>query len=144
MGGDENSVPPVARADPQRDLTAATKHLCRDIDEGLTEALPLPANGLFGKREQRDPLRDVPRQARDLEPSAVAIELGDRHPPSSQAFAELLDQVLLVTALVRLVDDVVGRPQEIGDDVAVAVLVEQVLLALVLLDELPADDQPIG
>jgi len=57
---------------------------------------------------------------------------------------ELLDQVLLVTALVGLVDDGLVRTWEINDHVAIAVFVEEVLLASVVLDELAPNDEPVG
>ena len=62
-----------------------------------------PAEG-----EQRDPLADVPGETRNLQPRAVAVELSDGHPPGGEATAELGDDVLLVAALVRVIDGLLG------------------------------------
>src|ERR1044071_8421089 len=133
-------------AEAQHDLLATADDLGGDVHEGLAEALPLPAHDLGGEGQQGDPLAEVPGEPGDLEPRAVAVELGDRHPPGGEAGSELLDHVPLVAALVGQVDRVLGRDGsgQAGHDVAVAVLVEEQALTLAVLDELPADDEAVG
>jgi hypothetical protein len=143
--GDQELVPAVCRAHAQHDLAAAANDLGGDVHEGLPKPLPFPAHDLRGQRELGDPLAEVPGEPRDLEPGAVAVELGDRHAPRGEARAELLDHVLLVAAFVGQVDHVLGRDRgrQARHDVAVAVLLEEEALALVMLDELTADHQAI-
>ena len=80
------------------------QYLGRHVDEVAAESLPLPAHDLRGKRELGDPLAEVPGEPGDLEPRAVAVELGDQHSSGGKAGSELLDHVLLVAALVGEVD----------------------------------------
>src|SRR5215813_8158148 len=79
MCRDEELMPAMRSAEAQHDLPAAADDLGRDVHEGLAEALPLPTHDLGGEGQQRDPLAEVPGQPGDLEPCAVAVELGDRH-----------------------------------------------------------------
>jgi hypothetical protein len=89
--GDEELVPAVRRAQAQDDLAAAANDLGGDMHEGLPEAFPFPAHDLRRQRELGDPLAEVPGEPGDLEPGAVTVELGDRHAPSGEAGAELLE-----------------------------------------------------
>src|SRR5437868_5667599 len=145
MRRDEELVPAMRSAEAQEDLPAPADDLGGDVHKGLAEALPLPAHDLGGEGQQGDPLAEVPGEPGDLEPRAIAVEFRDRHPPRGESGSELLDHVLLVTALVGQVDRVLGRHRgrQAGHDVAVAVLVEEQPLTLAVLDELPADDEAV-
>ncbi len=97
-------------ADSKPDLRRSPKDLGRHDDERVAKSLPLPADHLGRKRELRDPLAQVPGQARDLQPGAAARKLGHGIAPSRDPAAELRYDLLLVAALVGRVDHVDRRP----------------------------------
>ena len=90
----------VRSADPEPDLRGFAQDLGGHHDEGLAKPLPLPADDFGRERKLRDPLAQVPGQARDLQPGAVARELGDGIAPRRDSAAELRYDLLLVAALV--------------------------------------------
>ncbi len=77
-------------ADSEPDQRRPPQDLGGHDDEGTTKPLPLPADHLGRERKLRDPLAQVPGQACDFQPGAVARELGHGIAPSCDPAAELL------------------------------------------------------
>lgn len=95
---------------PDSGLASDADQLCWEVDEGSPKALPFPARHLLGQIELGDPLAEIPREAGDLQPGRVATHLGHGHAPGCNTRAEPGDQVLLITALVGPVENLLGRP----------------------------------
>src|SRR6266566_2277651 len=122
------------------------EHLGGDVNEMAAEAFPLPAHDLGGQRQLRDPLAQVPGQPGDLKPCPVAHKLCHRHAPACDPGAELLDDVLLIAALVGQIDNLARRvgTRQIGEHQAVAKELEECSLAVFLLDADAPHDHPTG
>ena len=67
----------------------------RDADEGLAEPLPLPAGGLPGQCEQRQPGAQTPSKLSGHQEGAVGQQFAGGHAQGGDAVLELFDDVLL-------------------------------------------------
>jgi hypothetical protein len=90
---------------PLSELYRVLNRLVGEVNEVAAESFPLPAHDLRRQSDLGDPLPEVPGEPGDLQPCRVALKLCHRHAPSRDPFAELLDDVLLVAALVGQIDD---------------------------------------
>ena len=69
-------------------------NLGRHVDEGTAKAFPLPTHDLGRQGELSDPLAEIPGEAADLEPGAVAIKLGHGHRTDIKELRDLIWQLI--------------------------------------------------
>ena len=99
----------MARRDSDVDLSRLAEHPRGDVNEGMPEALPLPAHRLARQCQLREPGLEVVGQAGTREKRRVGQERPRRHAHACNPVLKLLDDVLLVAALIGQVDDLPGR-----------------------------------
>jgi hypothetical protein len=106
----------------------------RDVHEGLAETFPLPAGGLLGQSQPREPGTQIPGQLSGHQKGAVGQEFAGGHAQGGDAVLELFDDILLIASPVGETEDLGGVPigwRDVGDDEAVAVFSEEIVLPLV-------------
>ena len=94
----------MARRDSDMNLSRLAQHPRRHVDEGMAETLPLPTHRLPRQRQLGQPGLQVVGQASTGEKGCVGQQSSRGHPHARDPVLELLDDVLLVTALIGQVD----------------------------------------
>ena len=144
---EQHLVVPVGHGEPDVDLASVVDDGRSDVHEGVAETLPFPPHRLGWQCDLGQPALEVVRQPGAAEPGRVGQKVPDGHPHGSDAALELLDDVLLVTAAVRKVQHVLGGVcalRQVGQGEAVSPDLEEIALAVGLVDPLTSDDQPVG
>src|SRR5437016_12892560 len=115
-----------------------------DVDKVTAKALRLPTHHLAGQGDLGNPLAEIPSQPGELEPCRVAHEVRHRHAPPGDPLTQLLDDVFLVAALIRKVDDLPRRvrARQIGQHQPVTEMLEERPLPIGLFEQNPPHNHP--
>src|SRR6266508_256865 len=129
---------------PHHQTPPLLQNLGSDVDKVAAKSLPLPAHHLAGQGDLSNPLAEIPCQSGDLQPCRVAHKLRYRHAPPGNAVTKLLDDVLLVAALIGQIDNLSGtvRARQIGEHQPVTKMLKERPLPIALFDQNPPHDHP--
>src|SRR5690606_15581577 len=148
-GAEEAVQGGLVAEDAKRDAAGLPHHAAGEGDQAVEEAPELHRDVLgalaLAREHEGEPGLQVPGQGGDDQVGPVADEVVERDPQGTHAVLELLDDVLLITALIRTAHDRLrAQIPARGDGEEVADLVEEDVLALALADVLAHHDDPVG
>src|SRR5687768_14588054 len=129
---------------PYHQTPPLLQNLGGDVDKVAAKSFPLPTYHLAGQGDLCDPLAEIPGQSGDLKPGRVAHKLRHRHAPPGNPVTKLLDDVLLVAALIGKIDNLSGtvRARQVGEHQPITEMLKERPLPISLFDQNPPHDHP--